>query len=99
MRPIPTLATAVPGDGDREAVAHAATCPSGTVLSWVVRALLIVAGIVTSWFVAEDAPNYSVIRMTIAILLIMVAVFALAFWPKHWTQKLNRRFKGQEKPR
>ena len=32
-------------------------------VSWIVRALLVVAGAITSWFVASDAPNFGVIQM------------------------------------
>lgn len=58
-------------------------------LSWVARALLIAAGVVTSWLVAKDEPNFGVIQMTIAVLLFVLVVFVLAFWPSRWTIKLG----------
>lgn len=61
-----------------------------SVVSLLVRAVLLLAGIVTGWLVSRDATNFSVIQMTIAMLLIVLAVFVLAFWPPSWTAKLNR---------
>jgi len=52
--------------------------------------VLIVAGLVTSWLVAKDAPNFSFIQMTIGILLCALVVFVLAFWPASWTARLKR---------
>ena len=59
-------------------------------LSWIVRGLLILAGLITSWWVARDAPNFSVIQMTIALLLFILVVFVLAFWPSRWTIRSKR---------
>lgn len=58
--------------------------------SLIVRGLLIVAGIVTSWLVAKNEPLFSVIQMTIAILLITFVLLVAAFWPASWTKRLNR---------
>jgi hypothetical protein len=59
-------------------------------LSWIARAALIVAGVMTSWLVAKDATNFGVIQMTITVLLIMLLVFAAAFWPR-WRPKQRPR--------
>ncbi|MBA1159082.1 hypothetical protein [Microvirga mediterraneensis] len=56
-------------------------------LSWVVRGLLIVAGVVTGWFVAKDAPNFGVIQMMVALLLLTLIVAVIAFWPDRWKFK------------
>ena len=56
-------------------------------LGWLVRGALILAGIITGWFVAKDAVNFTVIQMTVAVLLIALVVFAAAFWPPRWTLK------------
>lgn len=63
-------------------------------VSWIVRALLVVAGAITSWFVASDAPNFGVIQMVVALFLLTFTVAVIAFWPSRWTQALN----GQQKP-
>jgi hypothetical protein len=52
--------------------------------------MLIVAGFVSSWFVAKDAPNFGFIQMTVAPILFVLVVFVLAFWPSTWAIKLNR---------
>ncbi|HEV2566570.1 MAG TPA: hypothetical protein VGU19_15970 [Microvirga sp.] len=59
-------------------------------VSWIVRALLVVAGAITSWFVAGDAPNFSVIQMVVALLLLTFTVAVIAFWPSRWTHALDR---------
>lgn len=61
--------------------------------SWIARALLIIAGIVTSWFWAKDALDFGVMQMVVAVLLFMLVVFVLAFWPARWTAKLNHLMK------
>lgn len=60
------------------------------VLSWIARALLIVAGFATSWFVGRDAPNFGFIQITVALMLFGLVVFVLAFWLSSWIGKLNR---------
>jgi hypothetical protein len=59
-------------------------------LSWIVRLLLIAAGIVAGWFVARDAPNFGVIQGAMALLLLVLIVFVLALWPARWTQAIER---------
>lgn len=60
---------------------------------WIVRGVLIVAGSITSWFVAKDAPNFEIVQMAVALLLIALVVFVLAFWPASWSAMLDRRKK------
>ena len=50
-------------------------------LNWVVRMLLLLAGVITSWFVAREADNFSVIQGVVAMLLIAAFVFLAAYWP------------------
>ncbi|KFG68619.1 hypothetical protein [Microvirga sp. BSC39] len=57
---------------------------------WIVRFLLISAGIVTGWFVAQDAAIFGVVRVMVALLLIAAIVAILAFWPSQWTINVNR---------
>jgi len=49
--------------------------------------LLIVAGLVTGWFVAKDATKFGVIQMMIALLLLTLIIAVIAFWPNHWKMK------------
>ena len=62
-------------------------------VSWLVRGALIIAGVVTGWFVAEDAPNFSLIQGMTALLVIVLVVAVLAFWPARWTHLLDRQKK------
>ncbi len=64
--------------------------------SWIARTLLIAAGLVTSWFVAKDAPNFGLIQLSVALMLFMLVLFVLAFWPAGWTIKPNRLKKPQQ---
>lgn len=59
-------------------------------ISWIVRFVMIGASIVTGWFIAEDAVNFGVVQMMVALLLLTLIVAILAFWPSRWTIHLNR---------
>ena len=59
-------------------------------ISWIVRGLLAGGGVVASWFIARDAPNFSVIQMVMSLILLTLAVAVIAFWPERWTTSLNR---------
>ena len=59
-------------------------------LSWIFRGLLIAVGFVASWFVAKDAPQFGVMQMAVALILVVVIVAVLAFWPERWSRILNR---------
>jgi uncharacterized membrane protein YoaK (UPF0700 family) len=60
------------------------------VVSWIIRILMVAAGVVTSWFVAKDAPIFGVAQVMVALLLLTFIVAVLAFWPRRWTNALNR---------
>jgi len=60
-------------------------------LSWIVRGLLIVAGFVASWFMAKDAPQFGIMQVAVALLLMVLVVAVLAFWPERCTWKARRR--------
>jgi hypothetical protein len=65
--------------------------PEASVVSWIVRGLLIVSGTVTGWFVSKDAPNFSFIQGMASLVVIAVIVLVLAYWPARWTHLLDRR--------
>jgi len=50
------------------------------ILSWLIRPLLFLAAIMAGWFVAEDAANFGVVQMVMAVLLITALVALAAFW-------------------
>ena len=59
-------------------------------LGWVARGLLIVAGFVASWFVAKDAPQFGLMQMAVGLILVVLVVWVLAFWPERWSNVLSR---------
>ncbi|MDE1930111.1 MAG: hypothetical protein KGI43_01000 [Alphaproteobacteria bacterium] len=62
-------------------------------VSWIARLVLIVAGIVASWLVAKDAPYFRTLQLPTAVLLVVLILVAIAFWPARWTAKFRRLFK------
>jgi len=64
-------------------------------IAWVVRGLLVASGAVAEWFVAPDAANFEIVQMALALILLALVVFALAFWPRAWTAWLNRGGKAE----
>jgi formate hydrogenlyase subunit 3/multisubunit Na+/H+ antiporter MnhD subunit len=58
--------------------------------AWLVRGLLIVAGFVASWLVTKDSPQFGIMEMAVATLLLIIIVAVLALWPERWTHMLNR---------
>jgi hypothetical protein len=58
--------------------------------SWLARGLLIAGGFVASWFMTRDSPQFGLMEMAVATLLLVFIVAVLAFWPAHWTHILNR---------
>ena len=66
-------------------------------LSWLVRLILIVSGILAEFFVARDAINFSIIQGVMALLLFGLIVFALAFWPARWSHFFDGRSQNEPK--
>lgn len=60
-------------------------------LTWIVRALLLFAGVIASWFIAKDAPGFASVQMTIATLLFVAVVAAAAFWPPPYKRRRANR--------
>jgi hypothetical protein len=54
---------------------------------WLTRVALAAGGLVTGWFVARDAPNFSVIQGIAAMLIIAAVVAAAALWPALWRRR------------
>ena len=59
------------------------------VLSWLLRPILLLAAVVAGWFVAEEAPNFGVVQMVVAVFLIAALVGLAAFWEAlmDWTRR------------
>lgn len=50
-------------------------------MSWVIRILLFMGGIVASWFVTRDSNHYPIISFVSALLLLTIFISIWAFWP------------------
>ena len=60
------------------------------IFGWFARELLLAAGFVASWFIASDAPQFGLMQMAVALVLVVLIVAVLAFWPAQWTAWLDR---------
>ena len=49
-------------------------------ISLILRPVLFIAAAIASWFVAEDLANFSVIQMTVALVLIAAVITVAVFW-------------------
>lgn len=61
-------------------------------LGWLIRLIFVLAGSITSWFIARDALNFSVVQMIVVVILITLAVAFAAFWPglKSWFNRKQK---------
>jgi len=50
-------------------------------VNWIVRILLILAGVIAGWFVAPDSNRFDIIQMVIALFLFAFFLAVAAFWP------------------
>ncbi|MCL9685049.1 hypothetical protein [Legionella maioricensis] len=62
-------------------------------IGWLVRIFMVIAGSITSWFVAHDSLKFNIIQMVIAILLITLVLFIAAFWQSfwYWIKRIRKR--------
>lgn len=60
-------------------------------LSWLIRLLLALAGVITAWFVAEDASNFGLVQTIVAIMLVVIFLGAAIFWQTLRDQMRSRR--------
>jgi hypothetical protein len=56
-------------------------------LVWTVRGFVIAVGIVTSWFMTKDSPQFGIMEIAVALFLVVLAVAVLAFWPERWRDR------------
>jgi len=49
-------------------------------VGWLVSFLLLIAGAITGLFIANDALNFEVIQMAVAVVLFALLIFIIAFW-------------------
>ncbi|CEG58549.1 hypothetical protein [Legionella fallonii] len=48
-------------------------------LSWIVRALLLLSSTITGWFVAQDSSKFDIIQMVVVIFLVTMTLIIIAF--------------------
>jgi hypothetical protein len=55
-------------------------------MSLFVRFLFLAGGLIASWFIEADAPQYPIIQVIFGIIVVTVIVAILAFWKeiKRW---------------
>jgi hypothetical protein len=63
-------------------------------IAWMVRILLLAAGLITGIFVAKDSPNFGLVQAMVGLMLIVLFVFVLAYWPTRWSEAINRNQKS-----
>ena len=75
-------------------------------ISWIVRIVMVIASVITAWFVARDAANFEIIQMVVSLLLITFLLAVAAFWPylvawfDNWrAAQLSRAGTGARDPR
>lgn len=60
-------------------------------VAWIARAALVLAGIIASWWIAEDEPVFPVVQMVIMLLLVALALLVSAVWLPRWMEKFSKR--------
>jgi hypothetical protein len=61
--------------------------------SWLLRVGLITVSVIAGWFIVGDSPRYQVVELCISAFLVMVILFAAAFWPARWSEYLEKTFR------
>jgi hypothetical protein len=54
---------------------------------WIARLLLVAAGFIAAIFVARDAPNFGVVEVLVAMLMIFVFIVGAGLWIQRWKIK------------
>lgn len=62
-------------------------------LSWIARAVLVVAGALVSLVIAEEAEYYRTAQLAAALLLFVLVLLVAAFWPARWREPFDRLLK------
>jgi hypothetical protein len=50
-------------------------------LSWVVRGLLVLAGIIAGWFVSPNTHEFQIVSFVVSLFLVTLFVAAAAYYP------------------
>jgi membrane protein YdbS with pleckstrin-like domain len=60
-------------------------------MAWLVRGFLVFAGIIASWWVAEDDPIFPVVQMVIVLMLTVFALLVAEVWLPQWRERFSNR--------
>ncbi|MBS0249817.1 MAG: hypothetical protein JSR78_01995 [Proteobacteria bacterium] len=63
----------------------------------LLRPLMFLAAAIAGWFVAEDAVNFDVIQMVVALFLITIVLAVAAFWETLSDRYENRKINNKAK--
>lgn len=63
----------------------------------LLRPIMFLAAAIAGWFVAEDAVNFNVIQMVVALFLITIVVAVAAYWETLSEWYANRKISGKLK--
>jgi hypothetical protein len=57
----------------------------------IARMVMVVAGIITDWFIVRDAHNFELIQVFVGVFLVTSVVGVAVFWPSLMSWLGNRR--------
>jgi hypothetical protein len=60
-------------------------------ISWLIRGVMFMAGVITAWFVAREAGNFGLVQAAVSFLLILAILALGAFWPSWDAWSRDRR--------
>lgn len=66
-------------------------------MGWIARGLLILGGVVASWFIARDEHIFPVVSFVAAMLMFTAFVAAVAFWPtiRGWVKTIMEKNRAE----
>ena len=59
-------------------------------ISWVIRIFLVVAGSLAGWVLARDQAIFGLVQSLIVVMLLVLIVYVVAFWPDQWKHPFER---------
>lgn len=67
-------------------------------MTWLVRVVLFVAGIVAGWFIPRDQIGYDIVQFVVAILFLLVVSLIVLYFPriKHMFSAIPDRAKSDD---
>ena len=59
-------------------------------MDWIAQGLLDSAGLLVSCFITRETPQFALMQGSLALVLLVFIVAAVAFWPAQWTNPLKQ---------